>query len=50
MMGSGNPEDMISATISGCVLVSDLFVSSDTRTRVAEISFFVVLLMSTVTG
>ena len=49
-IGSGNPDDLISATISGYVLVSDLSAISDTRTRVAEIPFFVVLPISTVTG
>ena len=49
-MGSGNPDDLISATISGCVMVFDLFAISDTLTRVAEIPFFAVLLISTVTG
>ena len=49
-MGSGNPDDRMSDTISGYVLVSDLSAISDTRTRVAEILFFVVLPISTVTG
>ena len=49
-MGSGNPDDLISAMISGYVLVSDLSAISDTWTRVAEIPFFVVLSISTVTG
>jgi hypothetical protein len=49
---SGNPDDLISATISGYVLVVvfDVSAISDTRTRVAEMPFFVVLSISTVTG
>ena len=49
-MGSGNPDDLISATISGYVMVFDLFAISDTLIRVAEIPFFGVLPISTVTG
>ena len=50
VMGSGNPDDWISATILGYVLVSDLSAISDIRTRVVEILFFAVLSISAVTG
>ena len=48
-MGSGNPDDWMSATILGYVLVSDSAISG-IRTRVAEIPFLTVLPISTVTG